>query len=94
MRIKQEEEKRRLEEERAKREEEERLRRAEEEAREAERLAKIEKQAEITRAREAEIERKVRRGETKGQGNNQMERKWRTSSCIRKASRNVMASSC
>ncbi|XP_078040933.1 eukaryotic translation initiation factor 3 subunit A [Augochlora pura] len=59
LRIKQEEEKRRIEVEKARREEEERLRRAEEEAREAERLAKIERQAEITRAREAEIERKL-----------------------------------
>ncbi|XP_033340764.2 eukaryotic translation initiation factor 3 subunit A isoform X1 [Megalopta genalis] len=59
LRIKQEEEKRRMEVEKARREEEERLRRVEEEAKEAERLAKIERQAEITRAREAEIERKL-----------------------------------
>ncbi|RLU26457.1 hypothetical protein DMN91_000252 [Ooceraea biroi] len=56
LRIKQEEEEKRLEEERAKREEEERIRRAEEEAKEAERLAKLKKQAEIARARDAEIE--------------------------------------
>ncbi|XP_012284100.1 eukaryotic translation initiation factor 3 subunit A [Orussus abietinus] len=57
LRIKQEEERKRLEEEREKREEEERIRRAEEEAKEADRLAKLEKQAEIMRAKNAAIDR-------------------------------------
>ncbi|KAK0161623.1 hypothetical protein PV327_010077 [Microctonus hyperodae] len=59
LRIKMEEEKKRLEEERMKREEEEKIKKAEEEAKEAERLAKLERQAEIIRARDAEIERKL-----------------------------------
>lgn len=59
LRIAEEEEKKRMEEERAQREEEERIRRAEYEAEEAEKLAKLEKQAEIIRAREAEIEKKM-----------------------------------
>lgn len=59
LRVRQEEERKRMEEERAKREEEEKLRRAKEEAKEAERLAKIEKQAEISRQKELEIERKL-----------------------------------
>lgn len=58
-RQRQEEERRRMEEERAKREEEEQARRAKEEAKEAERLAKLERQAEISRLKEAEIERKL-----------------------------------
>lgn len=59
LRIKMEEEKKQLEEERMKREEEEKIKKAEEEAKEAERLAKLERQAEIIRARDAEIERKL-----------------------------------
>lgn len=67
LRIKQEEEKKRLEEEKAKREEEERKKRAEEEARKAERMAKIEKQSEIARAREASIERRMEEQKQKEQ---------------------------
>ncbi|KAF7994771.1 hypothetical protein HCN44_004243 [Aphidius gifuensis] len=59
LRIKEEEEKKRMEEERAIREEEEKIRRAAFEAEEAERLAKLEKQAEIKRAKEALIEKKL-----------------------------------
>ncbi|KAH0555004.1 eukaryotic translation initiation factor 3 subunit A [Cotesia glomerata] len=59
LRIKQEEERKRIEEERAVREEEERIKRAAEAAKEAERLAKLAKQAEIMRAREEEVERKL-----------------------------------
>jgi translation initiation factor 3 subunit A len=57
--LRQEEERKRMEEERAKREEEEKIRRAKEEAKEAERLAKLEKQGEIIRKKELEIERKL-----------------------------------
>ncbi|XP_023248195.1 eukaryotic translation initiation factor 3 subunit A [Copidosoma floridanum] len=59
LRARQEEERKRMEEERAKREEEERIRKAKEEVKEAERLAKLEKQAEIKKQKELEIERKL-----------------------------------
>ena len=59
LRIRQEEERKRLEEERAQREEEERKKREEREAKEAEHLAQLERIAEITRARNEEIERKL-----------------------------------
>ncbi|XP_011307539.1 eukaryotic translation initiation factor 3 subunit A [Fopius arisanus] len=59
LRIKQEEERKKMEEERAKREEEDRIRREEEAAKDAERLEKLAKQAEIIRAKEMEIEKKL-----------------------------------
>lgn len=59
LRIKEEEERKRLEEERAVREEEEKKKREEREAVEAERLAKLNQQAEITKAKNEAIERKL-----------------------------------